>query len=141
MKIKLLLACLVLSISFVIVDYSGAQNWMFVTSTGNGEIGSYVDVDSIEGIPELKRFMMYHYFKGTKTVDSRPIERLFAKSYVNCTARTIGYLEVEYEWSVGLDKEKVTIPASSEVSTSKPVRPNSVDEAILDFVCNYQKQG
>ena len=140
MKINLSLACVSLLILFVIVEDSRAQNWIFVTSTANGQIGSYVDVDSIGGIPELKKFTMYHYFKGTKTVDSRPIERLFAKSYVNCSTRTIGYLEVEYEWSVGLDKEKVIIPARSEVSTSKPVRPNSVDEAILGFVCNYQKQ-
>ncbi|MGH7901174.1 MAG: surface-adhesin E family protein [Thermodesulfobacteriota bacterium] len=140
MKTNLSFACFSLLIVFVIVEYSRAQNWIFVTSTGNGQIGSYVDVDSIEGTSEMKKFNMYHYFKGTKTVDSRPIERLFAKSYVNCNTRTIGYLEVEYEWSVGLDKEKVIIPARSEVSTSKPVRPNSVDEAILDFACNYQKQ-
>lgn len=132
-------------ILLVVVTSSYAEDWIFVTSTGSGEIGSYVDMESIDlyykGPSNVKRFNMYHYFKGKKSFRDHPIERLYAASYVECEARTIGYDNVTYEWSFDGRKETHMIPPDSEVKMSKPVKPESVDEAILDFVCNYKKQG
>jgi hypothetical protein len=131
----------IVSLLSVSIFSSGAwaENWIFVTSTGNGEYGSYVDTDSISEMGGLKYFEMYHYLKGSKSYKDFPIERLYAKSYVNCDARTIGYIEVTYEWVNRMEKVTMNIPGSSQVASSMPVRPNSVDEAILDFVCNYKK--
>jgi hypothetical protein len=116
-----------------------AENWVFVTSTGNGKYGSYVDTDSISEKGNLRYFDMYHHLKGSKSYKDFKIERLYAKSYVNCDARTIGYMQVTYEWVGKMRKITMNIPASSQVASSMPVRPDSVDEAILDFVCNYKK--
>lgn len=116
-----------------------AQNWIFVTSTGNGKYGSYVDTDSILDKGGLTYFDMYHHVKGSKSYKDFPIERLYSKSCVNCDARTIGYVQVTYEWVGKLEKIKMNIPSSSQVASSMPVRPDSVDEAILDFVCKYKK--
>jgi len=124
---------------FLIISSAAlAQNWAYVTSTGNGEFGSYVDVDSIKGDVNLKRFTMYHHFKGKKSYNDVPIARLLAQSVVNCKVRTIGYTEVTYDWADGRRRETVPIPASADVASSKPVLPNSVDEAILEFVCNHE---
>lgn len=116
-----------------------AENWVFVTSTGNGKYGSYVDTDSISEKGDLRYFDMYHHLKGSKSYNDFEIERLYSKSYVNCDATTIGYIEVTYEWVGRMEKITMNIPASSQVASSMDVRPNSVDEAILDFVCNYKK--
>ena len=116
-----------------------AESWIFVTSTGNGEYGSYVDTDTISDKGSLKYFDMYHHLKGSKSYNDFPIERLYSKSYVNCDGRTIGYIEVTYEWVNRMRKITMNIPASSQVASSMPVKPNSVDEAILDFVCSYNK--
>ena len=117
-----------------------AQNWIFVTSTGNGKYGSYVDIDSISVRGGLKYFDLYHHLKGDKSFKDAPIERLYGNSYVNCHAKTIGYIEVGYEWVGSMEKDKVIVPGSSKVASSMPVRPRSVDEAILEFVCSYTKE-
>ena len=124
---------------FIFSSGARAENWIFVTSTGNGQYGSYVDTDSITDMGGLRYFEMYHHLKGSKSYKDFPIERLYSKSYVNCDARTIGYIEVAYEWVGHMEKVTMNIPASSQVASSMSVKPNSVDEAILDFVCNYKK--
>ncbi|HEX9667278.1 MAG TPA: surface-adhesin E family protein [Thermodesulfobacteriota bacterium] len=136
------LIILTVSIFAVSVFFTGAwaEDWIFVTSTGNGKYGSYVDMDSISEKGNLRYFDMYHHLKGSKSYKDFPIERLYSKSYVNCDARTIGYIEVTYEWVNRMEKITMNIPGSSEVASSMPVKPNSVDEAILDFVCNYKKE-
>ena len=136
------LIILTVSIFVVSVFFTGAwaEDWIFVTSTGNGKYGSYVDMDSISEKGNLRYFDMYHHLKGSKSYKDFPIERLYSKSYVNCDARTIGYIEVTYEWVNRMEKITMNIPGSSEVASSMPVKPNSVDEAILDFVCKYKKE-
>ena len=136
------LIILTVSIFAVSVFFTGAwaEDWIFVTSTGNGKYGSYVDMDSISEKGNLRYFDMYHHLKGSKSYKDFPIERLYSKSYVNCDARTIGYIEVTYEWVNRMEKITMNIPGSSEVASSMPVKPNSVDEAILDFVCKYKKE-
>jgi hypothetical protein len=140
-KMRKGLIIFIVSILSVSIFSSGAwaEDWIFVTSTGNGKYGSYVDTDSISGEQNLKYFDMYHHLKGSKSYKDFEIERLYSKSYVNCDARTIGYIEVTYEWVNRMEKITMNIPGSSEVASSMPVKPNSVDEAILDFVCNYKK--
>lgn len=139
MRKKLIVFTVSIFVVSVFSTGAWAENWIFVTSTGNGEYGSYVDMDSISDKGSLRYFEMYHHLKGSKSYKDFPIERLYSKSYVNCDARTIGYIGVTYEWVGHMDKITMNIPASSQVASSMPVRPNSVDEAILDFVCNYKK--
>ncbi|MDA2919781.1 hypothetical protein MYX76_09870 [Desulfobacterota bacterium AH_259_B03_O07] len=135
---KLLITFSSIFVFLIISSAASAQNWAFVSSTGNGEFGSYVDVDTIKGDVNLKRFTMYHHFKGKKSYNDLPIARLLAQSVVNCKVRTIGYTEVTYAWADGRRRETVPIPASADVASSKPVLPDSVDEAILEFVCNHE---
>jgi hypothetical protein len=140
-KMRKRLIIFTVSIFAVSVFSTGAwaEDWIFVTSTGNGEYGSYVDRDSMSERGNLMYFDMYHHLKGSKSYKDFPIERLYSRSYVNCDARTIGYIELKYEWVNRMEKVTMNIPGSSQVASSMPVKPNSVDEAILDFVCNYNK--
>lgn len=137
MEKKLLITFSSIFVFFIISSATLAQNWAFVTSTGNGEFGSYVDVDTITGDVNLKKFTMYHHFKGKKYYNDVPIARLISQSVVNCKVRAIGYTEVTYDWADGRPRETVTIPGDAEAASLKPVLPNSVDEAIVEFVCSY----
>jgi hypothetical protein len=115
------------------------EEWVRAVTYKEDKIESFVDTDSITDDGNLRYFDMYHQLKGSKSYKDFEIERLYSKSYVNCDARTIGYVEVTYEWVNRMEKIAMNIPGSSEVASSMPVKPNSVDEAILDFVCNYKK--
>jgi hypothetical protein len=76
---------------------------------------------------------MYHNFSGYKQFRWIPIEKLIGKTLVNCDDKIVGYEEEQLQLGDGRT-------ALKELKRElKPVRPDSVDEAILDFVCDHIK--
>jgi hypothetical protein len=120
----------------MIVSSARAENWVHAATADDNKVKAYVDVDSITIDGDKRRFWMYHDFKGVQSFNENPIEKAFGYDIVDCKDKTIQYTEVIIERSDGRRmKSKLIKP---EVET---VRPNSVNEGILEFVCNYDKEG
>ena len=135
MKRKNLVLCACLVIFFMMVSGAKAENWVNVAKAKDNSVIAYVDEDSITVDGNKRKFWMYHDFKGVQSADGKPIEKAYGHSVVNCEAKTIGYMETIIEWADGKKKK------NKEKLQEEPVKPGSVDAAILNYVCQYEKQG
>ena len=120
---------------FMIFSNARATDWVHVATAEKNKVKAYVDVDSITEDGNKRRFWMHHDFKRVQSLDENPIEKAFGHDVVDCKDKTIQYLELIIERA---DGSKTKSKLKPEVGT---VRPNSVDEGILEFVCNYKKKG
>jgi hypothetical protein len=105
-----------------------------IATAEDNKVEAYVDVDSITKDGNRRKFWMYHDFKGVQSLGENPIEKAFGYDIVGCEDKTIQYVELIIERTDGSRTKSKLKP---EV---EPVRPNSVDEGILEFVCNYKKE-
>lgn len=119
---------------FIVNSDLMAENWVHVATASSNKIKSYVDVDSILDEDGNKKFTMYHHFNGSKKFRGTPIEKLIGFTVVNCEDKTIGYKEEQLKLIDG------RLAVKELKLKLKPVRPSSVDEAILEFVCNYKNE-
>jgi hypothetical protein len=133
---KLLILCTWLIAFLIMVSgVARAENWVNVATAKDNKVKAYVDEDSITEDGDKRKFWMYHDFKGAQSADGKPIEKAYGYNIVDCEAKTIGYMETVIEWPDGSkDKKK-------EKLKEEPVKPGSVDAAILNFVCEHKKQG
>jgi hypothetical protein len=133
---KILLFCAWLIAFFIMASgVVRAENWVNVAKAKDNSVIAYVDEDSITVDGNKRKFWMYHDFKGAQSIDEKPIEKAYGHSVVDCGAKTIGYMETIIEWPDGSKKK------SKEKLQEEPVKPGSVDAAILNYVCEYKKQG
>jgi len=135
MKKRNLVLCACLIIFFTMVSGASAENWVNVAKAKDNSVIAYVDEDSINVEGNKRKFWMYHDFKGVQSVDGKPIEKAYGHSIVDCEAKTIGYIETIIEWADGSKKK------NREKLQEEPVKAGSVDAAILNYVCQYEKQG
>ncbi len=122
-------------ILLMMVSIARATNWVHVATADDNKVKAYVDVNSITEDGNKRRFWMYHDFKGVQSIDENPIEKAFGYDIVDCKDKTIRYEELIIE-RTDRNREKSNLKPEA-----KPVLPNSVDEGILEFVCNYKKGG
>lgn len=108
-------------IALLTVPCAIGEVWVHVVTSKKNKIESFVDTDSISDKGGLTYFDMYHHLKGSPSYKDFPIERLYSKSYVNCDGRTIGNIEVTYEWVNRMRKITMNMPGSSEVASSMAV--------------------
>ncbi len=132
---KFLILCTLLITFFIFVSGVRAENWVNVAKAKDNSVIAYVDEDSITVDGNKRKFWMYHDFKGAQSIDGKPIDKAYGHSIVDCEAKTIGYMETIIEWSDGSKKR------NKEKLQEEPVKPGSVDAAILNYVCQYKKQG
>ncbi|HWP91184.1 MAG TPA: surface-adhesin E family protein [Thermodesulfobacteriota bacterium] len=132
---KFFIFCTLLITFFILASGVRAENWVNVATAKDDSVKAYVDEDSITVEGNKRKFWMYHDFKGAQSADGKPIEKAYGHSVVNCEAKTIGYMETIIEWADGSKKK------SREKLQEEPVKPGSIDAAILNYVCQYKKQG
>ena len=132
---KIFMAWISVTVFFMIFSSARAKDWVHAATAEKNKVKAYVDVDSITEDGNKRRFWMYHDFKGVQSIDGNSIEKAFGYDVVDCKDKTIEYVELIIERA---DGSKTKSKLKPEV---EPVRPNSVDEGILEFVCNYKKEG
>ncbi len=133
---KILVFCAWLIAFFIMASgVVRAENWVKVAKAKDNSVIAYVDEDSITVDGNKRKFWMYHDFKGAQSADGKPIEKAYGHSVVDCEAKSIGYMETIIEWTDGSKKK------NKEKLQEEPVKPGSVDAAILNYVCEYKKQG
>ena len=132
---KFFILCTLLITFFILASGVRAENWVNVATAKDDSVKAYVDEDSITAEGNKRKFWMYHDFKGAQSADGKPIEKAYGHSVVNCEAKTIGYIETIIEWADGSKKK------NKERLREEPVKPGSVDAAILNYVCEYKEQG
>ncbi len=132
---KLFIAWIPGIVLFMMVSSVRAANWLYVATDEENKVKTYVDVDSMTKDGNKRRFWMYHDFKGVQSKEENPIEKAFGYDVVDCQNKTIGYEELIIERADGSRKN------SKLNFEEEKVRPNSVDEGILEFICNYKKEG
>jgi hypothetical protein len=97
------------------------EEWVHVVTSKKNKIESFADTDSITDDGNLRRFKMYHNFRGYKKFRGIPIEKLICKTVVNCDDKTIGYEEEQLELGDG------RIAVKELKLELKAVRANTVD--------------
>lgn len=117
----------------IMVSSARAENWLHTATADDNKVKAYVDVDSITKDGDKRRFWMYHDFKGVESFHENPIEKAFGYDVVDCKDKTIQYMEVIIERSDGSRMKSKLIKPEVE-----KVRPKSVNEGILEFVCDYK---
>jgi hypothetical protein len=132
---KAYIAWISVIILLIMVSSARATSWVNAATAEENKVKAYVDVDSITKDGNQRRFWMYQDFRGVQSLDENPIEKTFGYDVVNCKDKTIQYLELIIERA---DGSRTRSKLKPEV---EPVRPDSVDEGILEFVCNYNKDG
>ena len=132
---KIFMAWISVIVFFMIFSNATATDWVHVATAEKNKVKAYVDVDSITEDGNERRFWMYHDFEGVQSIDGNSIEKAFGYDVVNCKDKTIQYVGLIIERA---DGSKTKSKLKPEV---EPVRPSSVDEGILEFVCNYKKEG
>ncbi len=120
---------------FACINSSNSETWVHAVTASEGKEKSFVDVDAITIDGDKRTFQIFHEFKGGKSVDGKPVEKVYWELSVNCKERTILYgNEHTIELQDGSKEVK-----SMEFAEEK-VRPNSVDEGLLKFACNFKPE-
>lgn len=127
---RLLLAAAVL-LPFAAAPAS-AQQWYRVG--GNDSTMSYVDLSSLRALGD-------RIVGDVESVYVQPIgEGIIAakiRTEFNCQARTFRTLEYSFYTPAG---KLLRSEPSETMNDNKPIKPNSINEAIMDFAC-YRKGG
>lgn len=135
---------MVLSAVLIIMSpvQSGSVEWKLLgygTLDNSARFDVFIDTQSIESLNRNIRFWEGHVFYSEQHLPSGgSYTRVSILRIVDCTEKSDSNLEAVFYGSDGSVLDRFAANAGAEL---KPVEPGTTSGAVLQFVCDYHRDG
>jgi len=108
------------------------------TMDANSRFKVFIDTESIQGFGGKVRFWQGHVFNEEQPLPSgKTFVRVSISRVVDCEGKSDSNLEAIFYGRDGAIIDKYDTRGMMNFS---PVKPETISEAVLNYVCNYVKQ-